>query len=182
MGDHGRREGLTIGRILQLGRHADLCSNQPQSFVRKADADHGNSDDGNFKGQCGSNQTHESETNPNARLYRRDQTDGELRFIGHTLGDNRHGLIARAMVTATDSHAKPEAAKAMTHDACQVVGGAYEIMLGADKGYDAREFIDALQEMNVVPHVTQNTSGQLSAVPDAIAGSNGYAIHSKSAS
>ena len=51
-----------------------------------------------------------------------------------------------------------------------------KITLGADKGYDAKEFIDALQEMNVIPHVAQNTSGRRSAVPAAMAASAGYAI------
>ena len=153
-----------------------------KSFVRRADDDSGNgngNDDGdgdNFKGQARSNQTHESKTDPDARLYRKGKTASELRFMGHTLSDNRHGLIASAMVTVADGHAEREAAKAMIYDARQVVDGDREITLGADKGYDAREFIDALQEMNVVPHVAQNTSGRRSAVPDAIAGSNGYAI------
>ena len=51
-----------------------------------------------------------------------------------------------------------------------------QVTLGADKGYDAAEFIEALQEMKVVPHVAQNTSGRRSAVPDEIAQSIGYAI------
>ena len=45
-----------------------------------------------------------------------------------------------------------------------------------DCGYDAREFIDALTELNVLPHVAQNTSHRRSAVPDEIADSDGYAI------
>jgi len=45
-----------------------------------------------------------------------------------------------------------------------------------DKGYDAAEFIEALQEMKVVPHVAQNKSGRASAVPDAISNSEAYAI------
>ncbi|RZA29647.1 MAG: IS5 family transposase [Proteobacteria bacterium] len=147
-----------------------------KSFVRKADDDNGNGDSGNFKGQARSNETHESKTDPDSRLYRKGKTASELRFMGHTLSDNRHGLIASAMVTVADGHAEREAAKAMIHDACQVMGDDYEITLGADKGYDAREFISALQAMNVVPHVAQNTSGRRSAVPDAIAGSDGYAI------
>ena len=53
---------------------------------------------------------------------------------------------------------------------------AVTITLGADKGYDAKEFIEALQEMNVLPHVAQNKSGRQSAVSDRIAGSEGYAI------
>jgi len=48
--------------------------------------------------------------------------------------------------------------------------------VGADKGYDAREFVDACTAMQVVPHVAQNTSGRRSTVPDEIAASDGYAI------
>jgi hypothetical protein len=48
--------------------------------------------------------------------------------------------------------------------------------LGADEGYDAKEFVDAMQEMKVIPHVAQSTSGRSSAVPDSIAASAGYAI------
>jgi len=100
-----------------------------------------------------------------------------LRYMGHTLTDNRHGLIANAMVTTADGFAEREAAKAMINDARQAADNPQaEITLGADKGYDAQEFIDALQEMNVIPHVAQNTSGRRSAVPDAIAASEGYAI------
>lgn len=42
-----------------------------------------------------------------------------------------------------------------------------EVTLGADKGYDAQEFIDACLAMNVTPHVAQNKSGRKSAVSDA---------------
>lgn len=44
------------------------------------------------------------------------------------------------------------------------------------QGYDAQEFIDACREMKVAPHVAQSTAGRRSAVPDEIAGSEGYAI------
>jgi hypothetical protein len=33
--------------------------------------------------------------------------------MGHTLSDNRHGLIASAMVTTADGYAEREAAKVM---------------------------------------------------------------------
>lgn len=75
----------------------------------------------------------------------RGKTASELRFMGHTLSDNRHGLIASAMVTLADGHAEREAAKTMICDARQVVDDDREITLGADKGYDAREFIEALE-------------------------------------
>jgi len=147
-----------------------------KSFVRKDGGDETGSG-GSFKGQTRSNETHESTTDLDARLYRKGKTGSELRFMGHTLTDNRHGLIANAVVTSADGHAEREAAKAMIHDASQAAGDANaEITLDADKGYDAQEFIDACIEMKVTPHVAQNTSGRRSAVPDAIAQTDGYAV------
>ena len=159
-----------------------------KSFVRKdrPDADGSDGEDksddahreaDNFKGQKRSNETHASTTDADARLYRKGKTASELRFMGHTLTDNRHGLIVNARVTQADGYAEREAAKAMINDARQ----AHEdhdasITLGADKGYDAKEFIETLQAMNVLPHVAQNTSGRRSAVPDEIAASVGYQI------
>ena len=146
-----------------------------KSFVRKDGS--GADDGGNFKGQTRSNDTHESTTDTDARLYRKGKTGSELRYMGHTLTDNRHGLVSNARVSTADGHAEREAAKVMAADARQVKDSPEtEITLGADKGYDAREFIDALQELKVTPHMAQNTSGRASAVPDAIAGTVGYAI------
>lgn len=65
----------------------------------------------------------------------------------------------------------------MLNDARQATAGPdTEITVGADKGYDAQEFIEACLEMKVTPHVAQNTLGRRSAVPDAIACSPGYAV------
>jgi transposase len=152
-----------------------------KSFVRKdegAGNDDNNSDPGNFKGQTRSNDTHESSTDADARLYRKgDKTASELRYIGHTLNDNRHGLVANAMLTTADGHAEREAAKIMINAACEAAADdTINITLGADKGYDAKEFIDACLEMRVTPHVAQNTSHRRSAVPERIASSVGYAI------
>ena len=142
----------------------------------KSDGDSGGSAAGDFKGQSRSNETHESKTDGDARLYRKGNTASELRYMGHTLSDNRHGLIANAMVTKADGYAEREAAKAMINDARQALGDEdREITLGADKGYDAKEFIDACQAMKVTPHVAQNKSGRQSAVPDEIAHTEGYA-------
>ncbi|WP_028102945.1 transposase, partial [Pseudoduganella violaceinigra] len=148
-----------------------------KSFVRKDD-DQDNGGGGNFKGEKRSNDTHQSKTDPESRLYRKgNNTGSELRYMGHTLSDNRHGLIANAMVTMADGYAEREAAKAMISDARQAQKYPQrEMMLGADKGYDAAEFEQACQTMNVTPHVAQNKSGRRSAVPEAIAQSAGYAI------
>jgi transposase len=142
-----------------------------KSFVRKD----GGGDGTDFRGTSRSNDTHTSTTDPDARLYRKGKTASELRYMGHTLADNRHGLIANARVTQADGYAEREAAMAMIGDARQAnPDGA--LTLGADKGYDAAGFVEALQEMKVAPHIAQNTSNRRSAVPDAIAASTGYAI------
>jgi hypothetical protein len=144
--------------------------------VRKDGSDEPGSG-GSFKGQSRSNETHESTTDLDARLYRKGKTASELRFMGHTLSDNRHGLIASAVVTLADGHAEREAAKVMIHDARQALPDEKTaITLGADKGYDAQEFIEACLAMGVTPHVAQNTSGRRSAVPDAIAQTEGYGV------
>jgi transposase len=146
-----------------------------KSFVRKDASDEPHAG-GSFKGHKRSNQTHASSTDADARLFRKGNSASELRFMGHTLADNRHGLIASAVVSVADGHAEREAAKAMIADAKQAAPEGVQITLGADKGYDAHEFIDACLQMGVTPHVAQNTSGRTSAVPDAIAQTPGYAI------
>lgn len=155
-----------------------------KSFVRKDGGDGTQSGDGqggsntgstDFRGQPRNNDTHESKTDPDSRLYRKGKTASELRFMGHTLMDNRNGLIVNATVTQADGHAEREAAKAMINDARQANPEA-AITLGADKGYDAAEFIEALQQVKVTPHVAQNKSGRRSAVPDEIAQTEGYGM------
>ena len=147
-----------------------------KSFVRKDGSD-GGQGGGSFKGQSRSNETHESSTDADARLYRKGGAASELRFMAHTLKGNPKGSIASAMVTRADGHAEREAAKVMIHDARQAaIDEKTQITLGADTGYDAQEFIEAYLAMNVVPHVAQNTSGRRSAVPDAIAQKAGYAV------
>jgi transposase len=181
-----------FNQVLAMARERDLLSGEHfsvdgtliqawaghKTFVRKDGRDDG--DGGNFKGEKRSNDAHESTTDADARLYRKGKTASELRYMAHTLSDNRHGLIASAVVTIADGYAEREAAKVMIRDAVQVKGDSeIQITLGADKGYDAKEFIDALAEMKVTPHVAQNTSGRKSAVPDEIATKLGYGISQK---
>ena len=147
-----------------------------KNFVRRDD-DQDPKEGGNFKDVRCSNETHESKSDPDSRLYRKGKTTSELRYMGHTLSDNRHGLIASAVVTLVDGYAEREAANVMIDDARQALDDpAREITLGADRGYDAAEFIEACKAMYVTPHVAQNKSGRQSAVPESIAQSAGYAV------
>jgi IS5 family transposase len=144
-----------------------------KSFVRK---DGDDDDGGDFRGTSRSNETHESTTDPDARLYRKGKTGSELRYMGHILIENRNGLVVSGMVTQANGHAEREAAKAMIGDAVQAAPEDAQLTLGADKGYDAQEFVDALDELKVIPHIAQNNNGRRSAVPDSVAGSDGYSI------
>jgi hypothetical protein len=135
-----------------------------KSFVRKDgdDQDNEGGSAGDFKGSKRSNETHESKTDSDARLYRKGNTASGSRYMVHTLTDNRHGLVVNARVTCADGHAKREVAKIMINDARQAAEDANaEITLGADKGYDAQEFIEACQEMKVTPHVAQKAPVQI---------------------
>jgi transposase len=134
-----------------------------KSFVRKGTIKDDDLD-GNFRGETRSNETHASRTDPDSRLYRKGKTGSELRYICHTLSNNRHGLLVSAKVTCADGYAEREAAKAMLEDARQALDPEIEMTVGSDKGYDAKEFVDACTAMQVVPHVAQNTSGRRSAV------------------
>lgn len=138
-----------------------------KSFVSKDRKGDDSSYGINFRNQRRSNETHVSNTYTHARLHSKCKTTDELCSMRRTLTDNRHGLVVNAMVTKADGHAEREAAKAMINDVRQCHEEETTLTLGADKGYDAQEFIEALQEMNVLPHVAQNTSGRKSAVPDA---------------
>ena len=144
-----------------------------KSFVRKDGKD--DDEGGEFRGKSRSNETHASSTDPDSRLYRKGKTASELCFMGHTLMENRNGLIVKARVTQADGRAERESAKAMVADVRQLHPEG-EITLGADKGYDAAEFTQALQDMKVAPHVAQNKSNRRSAVSDEIAASEGYRV------
>ena len=82
-----------------------------KSFRAKDGSDSDGGDGANFHGQKRSNDTHESTTDPDARLYKKSYgKESHLAYLGHTLVENRNGLIAAAMVTQADGYAEREAA------------------------------------------------------------------------
>ena len=114
-----------------------------KSFRKKDGSD----DDGtNFHGQKRSNDTHEPTTDPDARLYKKSYgTESKLAYLSHALMENRNGLIAAAMVTQADGYAEREAALRMLADKQQgrAERGPRRITVGADKAYDAKDFVRA---------------------------------------
>ena len=110
-----------------------------------------------FHGQKRSNATHVSTTDPEARLYRKGKgKEAKLCFTGHALMENRHGLIIDAETTLADGHTEREAALATIDRTCP---GGRPITLGADKGYDTRDFCEDLRAINVTPHVAAKVKG-----------------------
>jgi hypothetical protein len=127
-----------------------------------------------FKGQTYSNRTHRSSTDPEARLARKgDKVAARMSYQSNALMENRSGLVVDGEVRlASGDGGETAAAESMLYRR----GGVRRITLGADKGYDTKDFLDSLRRMNVVGHVAQNKSGRRSAVPEDVAGSEGYAI------
>jgi transposase len=127
-----------------------------------------------FHGQKRSNETHASTTDPDATLYRKGKgKETKLCFIGHGLMENRHGLLVDACLTPADGHAERVAALHMIEP---LADRPRAITLGADKAYDAEDFINELRSMRVTPHVAQNTNGRSSAIDGRTTWHGGYAV------
>ncbi|MGQ0503250.1 MAG: IS5 family transposase [Panacagrimonas sp.] len=151
-----------------------------KSFQRKDDdaspPSGGSNTEVDFRGEKRSNDTHPSTTDPECRLYKKAEGQAsELAYLGHALMENRNGLVVDGCVTQADGCAERNAAMILV-DAIKAQG---PITLGADKGYDAAEFVERLGKAQVVPHLAQNTRNRKSAVPDAIAATEGYAMSIK---
>ncbi|HVO80680.1 MAG TPA: IS5 family transposase [Terriglobales bacterium] len=129
----------------------------------------------NFHGEKRSNETHESKTDPEARLYKKSAgQEAKLSYLGHVLVENRHGLIAAAMTTQADGTAERDAALLLVDDLRQ--GRSGRITVGADKGYDSRDFVSTIRELGATPHISQNTRNRRSAIDGRTTRHSGYAI------
>jgi transposase len=122
-------------------------SNLPPGGGRNAQVD--------WKGKPRSNDTHASQTDPDARLYRKSpNTAAILCYEGHVLMENRAGLVVRAMATHADGKGERAAALIML----DAVAGRQPKTVGADKAYDTASFVAACRARKVTPHVAQNNT------------------------
>jgi transposase len=120
----------------------------PSNRGRNAEAD--------FRGEKRSNATHASTTDADARLYRKGEgKEAKLCFMGHALMENGSGLLVGACLTGADGHAERVAALALIEPHAE---RPRAITLGADKAFDAQDFVNELRSMRVTPHVAQNTT------------------------
>ncbi|GJD74570.1 IS5 family transposase ISNisp7 [Methylobacterium goesingense] len=125
-----------------------------------------------FGGQTRSNETHASTTDREARLYRKGpEMEARLCFIGHTLMENCSGLIVDTRLTSADGHAERIAALSMIEPRAD---RPRAISLGADKAYDAEDFVNELRSMNVRAHVARNTNGRRSSIDGRTTRHAGY--------
>ena len=108
-----------------------------------------------FHGERRRNDTHQSTTDPQARLARKGAgKEAKLSFAGHVLMENRNGIAVNGQVTQADGRAEPQAAIAMVEQ----IPGHQRVTLGADKGYDSREFVQELRDHQVTPHIARKTT------------------------
>ena len=180
-----------FARVLAQARAADLLSDEHftvdgtlieawaslKSFKRPGAPPPAPEDPGNptvnFHGERRSNATHVSTTDPEARLARKgSRHEAKLGYQGHVLMDNRHGLAVEGCVTRAGGHAERAAALEMVgHRAT-----TGRITVGADRGYDTRDFVAALRLLQVTPHVAQNTAHRASAIDARTTRHPGYAV------
>lgn len=143
----------------------------PKSFRRKDGSDHdpdgpGRNAERGFHAEKRSNETHQSTTDPEARLYRKGNSQPpKLCFMGHALMENRHGLAVNGLVTQATGTAEREAALAMLDRRPH----RRRITLGADNAYDVHGFVSDLRRRKVTPHVTIDCHVHKSGKPRATA-------------
>jgi transposase len=136
----------------------------------------GNGREVNFHREKRSNETHQSTTDPDARLYRKSRgSEAKMSYLGPALMENRHGLLVDTMVTLADGTAERDAAVLMASQ----ISGVKQVTLGGDKNYDTQELVRDLREMKVTPHVVQNNTNRRSAINRRTTQHVGYAISQK---
>ena len=128
-----------------------------------------------FHGEKRSNATHQSRTDPDARLYKKGAGQAaRLCYVGHAVMENRHGLLVDFLVTTASVTAE-----------CAVVTTVMDGLrqrrfhpetVGLDKGYDTRDLVAKLRARDITPHVAQNTACRRSAIDGRTTRHVGYAI------
>jgi transposase len=149
-----------------------------KSFQRKDEKKGPPDDPGNptvnFHGEKRSNQTHASTTDADALLARKGSgKEAKLSYNGNLLTENRHGLIVDTEVLQANGTAERDAALLMLEQ----IPGIHRVTLGADKGYDTKDFVAECRHLQVTPHVAQNTARNGgSAIDERTTRHSGYAV------
>jgi transposase len=151
-----------------------------KSFRRKGEDGPGSDDPGNptvnFRGEQRTNDTHQSTTDPEARLATKKGMGkaSKLAYSGHVMMENRNGLCVDVSIAQADGRAERT-------EALQMLGrlqdrGFRPRTLGADKGYDTTNFVGIVRDAGVSPHVAQNTTKRRSRIDGRTTRHAGYAL------
>ena len=160
---------FSVDRTL-LEAWASLKSYRPRDEQEPPPGTGGRNAEVDFGGKRRSRETHVSRTDAEARLYRKgSQQEAKLSYLGHALSENRHGLVVDVELSEADGYGERQAALQML--ARSVRGRA---TLGADRGYDTRDFVAAVRARGVTPHVAQHERGRRSAIDGRTTRHPGY--------
>jgi len=134
-------------------------------------------DEVDFRGAKLKNDTHESKTDPDCRIFKKSAgSAAKLCYMGHLLMENRNGLIVVPSVTHATGTAERDAAEEMVEQ----VAGDHRTTLAGDKNYDTKELVLALRKLKVTPHVSANTERKGGSAIDARTTRHpGYAVSQK---
>jgi transposase len=126
-----------------------------------------------FHGEKRSNETHQSRSDPEARLARKGGgKEAKLSYSGHVLMENRNGLVTEVEVLPAHGTAERDAALVMM----EAIPGDQRATVGADKGYDTQAFVAEARHLKVTPHVAQNNKRRKSAIDGRTTRHRGYAV------
>jgi transposase len=126
-----------------------------------------------FHGESRSNKTHQSTTDPDAQLARKGNgKEAKLSYSGHVLMENRNGLVADVEVLQAHGTAERDAALVMMES----IPGNQAVTVGADKGYDTKNFVGEARHLKVTPHVAQNNKARKSGIDGRTTRHAGYLI------
>jgi hypothetical protein len=152
-------------RSMKSFRRKDGSDDDPSGTGRNAERD--------FRGDKRSNETHASVTDPDARPYRKSNGQpSRLCYRGDLVIENRNRLIVDVRTTNTTGRAEREAAVALVAAAAR----SRHVTLGADKAYDAAEYVAHLRAIRVTPHLAQNLSGWRSSIDGRTTRHPGYVL------
>nr|WP_208022471.1 IS5 family transposase [Aestuariicella hydrocarbonica] len=113
----------------------------------------GRNREANFHGEKRSNATHESKTDGDAMMAKKGPgKEAKLSYMGHTVMENRNGLIVKAAASQATGKAEREVAA----DLLAELPGMKKRTVGADKNYDTAGFVRDCRAMNITPHVARN--------------------------
>jgi len=155
---------------------ASQKSFKPKTGGEEPPAPGGSNPEVNFRGEKRRNDTHQSTTDPEARLYKKAKgQEAKLGYLGHVLMENRNSLAVDTRLTLATGTAEREAALTMIKQRA----GARRLTLAGDKNYDTRDLVKQLREQRVTPHVAQNNRHRSSALDGRTTRQAGYAVSQK---